>query len=147
DRIERNAVRMTAMVQEILEAAQLEARMLELQRAVCDLRQLASCVVSRMDDARARRVAIEADGGPHAVFADASRVDRAITNLLTNALKFSPPDAGVRVVLTRSAAEIFIRVIDSGIGIAPEEVGRLFDRFQRAPGGRHMPGVGLGLYI
>jgi len=79
---------------------------------------------------------------------DASRLERVIANLLTNALKYSADDAPVTVRLTRRTGSIELDVIDRGIGIAPESLNRLFERYFRTAAGKaHASGLGLGLYI
>jgi len=146
-RIEKNVAHMTAMVEEILEASRLEARTVELPSEICDLRKLVDAIVARFDDARSCRVAIDAESASYRVLADVPRLERAITNLISNALKYSPDDAIVRVALARSGTSILVRVVDRGIGIASENLVRLFDRYYRAPTGKPIEGIGLGLYI
>jgi signal transduction histidine kinase len=77
---------------------------------------------------------------------DRLRVDQVVTNLLTNALKYG---AGKPVHVSLSGDEAHVRVVveDSGIGIAPEHLSRIFERFGRAVSERHYGGLGLGLYI
>lgn len=81
------------------------------------------------------------------VRADPTRIGQALTNLLTNAAKFSPGDAPITVTLRRQgdAAELHVR--DRGIGIAPEEQGRIFERFYRATNSSGGGGLGLGLFL
>jgi PAS domain S-box-containing protein len=149
ERVERNVKRVLAMLEELTEATNLESRGVALQRKVCDLLELAAGVVDRMDDARARRITIETDdSSSYVVFADAARLERVIANLLTNALKYSAEDAPVTARLARKESSVALEVIDRGIGIAPESVGMLFDRYYRARGGKaRASGLGLGLYI
>ncbi|MGZ3420956.1 MAG: ATP-binding protein [Polyangiales bacterium] len=147
ERIERNVGRMAAMIDEILDASRLEARTLELRREVCDLRKLVDGTIASLDDARARRVVVDANDTSYVVLADVPRLDRALTNLVTNALEYSPASSPVRVVLERRGAEILVQVVDRGMGIAPEHLARLFDRYYRAPSSKVTAGIGLGLYI
>jgi PAS domain S-box-containing protein len=147
ERIRQNAARMNAMVQEILDVSRLEADAMEFERDICDLRKLVAQIVARLDDARARRIVVVAEETPYTVLGDPPRLDRAITNLLTNALKYSPDDADVRIVFARSGPDIKIHVVDRGIGMPNEDLARLFDRYYRAPSGRLETGIGLGLYI
>jgi two-component system sensor histidine kinase MprB len=86
---------------------------------------------------------IEVDAEPCEVVGDAERLHRAITNLLDNAVKWSPAGAPVEVRVRRG--EMAVR--DHGPGIAPDELPRVFDRFYRAPEARRLPGSGLGLAI
>lgn len=149
ERAERNAKRMTAMLEELREATSLEAQGAALQCVATDLRELVANVVDSIDDVRARRITVEThDASPYVILADASRLERVVANLLTNALKYSAEDAPVGVRLAHQDSAIELEVVDRGIGIAPESVPRLFDRYYRTPGGKSQAsGLGLGLYI
>jgi len=81
---------------------------------------------------------------------DAQRVERAITNCITNAYKFSDHASEIKmsVNVTRSSApEIAISVIDKGIGMTPEQLSRIFEKFYRADKSGHIPGTGLGMVL
>ena len=80
---------------------------------------------------------------PCLVHVDPAAVDHAVSNLVDNALKWTPPDAAVRVVVENGQ----VSVTDHGPGIAEEDLPRIFERFYRAPAARGMPGAGLGLAI
>lgn len=81
---------------------------------------------------------------PVAVLGDASTLERAVTNLLDNAVKFSPNDGAIWVELT---GEGVLTITDSGPGIAEEDLPHIFDRFYRSDRARNTPGTGLGLAI
>lgn len=149
ERAERNAQRMAAMLEEITESASLESADVAVRGVACDLRAVVESVIDSTDDVRAGRVTVETDAEiPYVVRADASRIERVVANLVTNALKYSSEDAPVSVRLTREGDQVVLAVTDRGIGIAPESVKRLFDRYYRAPPGRaRASGLGLGLYI
>ncbi len=97
--------------------------------------------------ARARRrgtgLTFEVETEPWWVTGEASSLERAVTNLLDNAVKWSPPDGTVRVRLNHGT----LTVDDEGPGIAEADRGRVFERFYRAEESRTMPGSGLGLAI
>jgi signal transduction histidine kinase len=150
ERAERNAWHMNAMVDDLTETTSLESQGVALDRVGCDLRALIGGVVDRLDDARARRVTIETDDASPAyvVLGDASRLERVVANLLTNALKYSGEEAPVTARLSRKGTTVELAVVDRGIGIEPENVKRLFERYYRTPAGKlHASGLGLGLYI
>jgi PAS domain S-box-containing protein len=149
ERAERNVMRMKGMLEELTEATTLESNGGALQRVACDLRALVAGVVEGMDDAGARRITIDADDvSPYVVLADASRLGRVLANLLTNALKYSAEDDPVSARFARKGSDIELEVIDCGIGIAPESVKMLFDRYYRTTEGKaRATGLGLGLYI
>jgi NtrC-family two-component system sensor histidine kinase KinB len=149
ERVERNVLRMSSMLEQLTEATTLESHGIALHREARDLRELVASVVHRMDDVRARRITIEADiATPYVVLADASRLERVVENLLTNALKYSAEDSAVIARVVRKGSDVELDVIDRGIGIPSESVEVLFDRYYRTKAGKaRASGLGLGLYI
>jgi PAS domain S-box-containing protein len=149
ERAERNVKRMTEMLESFTEAASLEAHGVEFQRLPCDLSDVVTDVVDGMDDALARRVTVVPETTPpFRVLADPSRLGRVVVNLLTNALKYSPGDSPVDLRLATDGNAVRLDVVDGGIGIAPEEIELIFDRYYRTAAGKSSAGgSGLGLYI
>ena len=92
-------------------------------------------------------VALERRLTPAEVFADPGRLHQIITNLLTNALKFTP--AGGRVTLSTGPAggKCVLQVTDTGIGIPADELPHIFDRFWRGQQAAHVSGSGIGLSV
>ena len=80
---------------------------------------------------------------PCVVDGDAAQLERAVLNLLDNAVKFAPGDTRIEVSVSRG----LVTVLDRGLGVDEEEADRAFERFWRAPGARSLPGSGLGLSI
>ena len=92
---------------------------------------------------RAPHLAITTELHPSLVHVDPAAVDHAVSNLVGNAVKWTPPDAVVRVVVENGQ----VSVTDNGPGIADDDLPHIFERFYRAPAARAMPGAGLGLAI
>lgn len=142
------AKRMDTMIRDLSDSARLEAGRLELRRKPIDL-------VAFINDLRQRlagivdlsRIRVVAGKGLPLALADEDRLERIVMNLLTNALKYSPPDTAVTVKFWARDAEVVTSITDRGIGIAPEDIEHLFERFYRAKGVRKTEGLGLGLYI
>jgi two-component system sensor histidine kinase MprB len=101
------------------------------------------CVETARTYARTRHITIDVDIEPSRVQARHDRLNRAISNLLTNAVKFTPESGRIAVASSRGA----VSVSDSGPGIADEDRQYVFDRFWRSPSARSLPGSGLGLSI
>ena len=80
-----------------------------------------------------------------AATADAERIHQVLYNLVDNAVRFTPPGGSVTVTATRQDDRIVIEVRDSGVGIAPEHLPRLFERFYRADASRSREGGGTGI--
>jgi PAS domain S-box-containing protein len=147
ERGERNAKRMGMMLDELKEVTSLEVQGVTSLCVPCDLRQLVSNVLDSIDDGSEGRITIETDGAsPYLVLGEASQLERVIANLVTNALKYSAERVTLR--LARNENVIELHVDDRGIGIAPDSVTSLFERYYRTPAGRaRASGLGLGLYI
>lgn len=101
------------------------------------------CVETARTYARTRHITIDVDIEPSRVRARHDRLNRAISNLLTNAVKFTPESGRISVASSHGA----VSVSDSGPGIADEDRQYVFDRFWRSPSARSLPGSGLGLSI
>jgi len=140
---------MNTMIQDLVDSVRSEAGELRLERQPVDLRSFLDELLKRQATALdTQRIRIEAADGLPPVSADPNRLERILVNLLSNALKYSPPGSPVTVSLQQQNGEIITSVADRGPGIAPEEIPRLFQRFYRAAAGRRQPeGIGLGLYI
>ncbi len=148
ERLAGNALRMNAMIEELLESTTLESqRGIRLVKRPCDLQALVTGIIDALDDASRRRIVLETNETTACVLAEPQKIERAITNIISNALKYSPKDAMVRVVLGQRNDDVVLEVVDHGLGIAAAHVPRLFERYYRAPTGGSISGLGLGLYI
>jgi two-component system sensor histidine kinase MprB len=131
---------LTTLIGDLVELARDEP--LEPVVGAVDLPALVEHAVARVRR-RAPTVTFEVDLDPWWVVGEAAGLERAITNLLDNAAKWSPEDGTVRVSLHQG----LLRVDDEGPGIAKEDLPHVFDRFYRSAESRSMPGSGLGLSI
>jgi two-component system sensor histidine kinase MprB len=139
-----------AAVAEVHELAELSAELVDLATDVrhsdeptvaIDLGDLAQRVADRF--ARRTSVPIQVEGDGTEVDGRLGQIDRAITNLVSNAIKWSPPDGTIRIVLAGSS----VTVLDDGPGFAPTDLDHVFERFYRSDAARTTPGSGLGLAI
>jgi signal transduction histidine kinase len=148
DSIVAGARRMNNMIQDLVDSVHLEAGRLEMHPEPTDLWQLVSEIVQHaVVPADRARIEIEAPEWMPPVLVDRDRIERAITNLLTNALKYSPAGTPVIVRLVRQGGEAVVSVTDEGVGIASEDIPHIFQRFFRAKTAGKREGLGLGLYI
>ncbi len=138
--------RMNRMIQDLVDSTRLETGQLTLYPIPVEVASFAIDLKSRLAAvAEAGRIWVEMPEVPPPALADPDRLERILTNLLTNALKYSTGRVLVRVAATDGWVKV--SVIDCGQGIPPEELPHLFDRFYRAKGTRRTEGLGLGLYI
>ena len=146
--IVKSAKRMNVMISDLVESVRLEAGRLELRREPTDLFRLVVDIVGRLGtEAERQRIRVERLGSVPAVAVDPERMERAIVNLITNALKYSPPASPVVVRLNAHNGEAVVAVIDRGVGIPAADLPHLFTRFYRSPAAKRSEGLGLGLYI
>jgi two-component system sensor histidine kinase MprB len=131
---------LTELVGDLVDLARDESVEVSLESVRLD--EIAEEVVARAQRQRPG-LQFDLDVVPTVVTVAPARVDRAISNLVDNAAKWSPPDGTVRVVVTDRA----VAVSDDGPGIDPEDLPHVFDRFYRSRQARTMPGSGLGLAI
>jgi len=144
-----SARRMSAMVQDLADSARLESGQLKLSRTRVDVRQFALDLVGRLAaTTEPERLRVDAPANLPPAWADPDCLERILTNLLGNALKYSAPGTPVVVALGAREGEVVTSVSDEGRGIAPEELPRLFERYYRTRQAREQrEGLGLGLYI
>jgi NO-binding membrane sensor protein with MHYT domain/CheY-like chemotaxis protein/nitrogen-specific signal transduction histidine kinase len=154
--IERNARAQGQLIDDLLDMSRIIAGTVRLDVQTVDPARIVEAAVGTVHPAAAAKtIALRTDLGRHAgalpleVRADPGRLQQVLWNLLANAVKFTPPGGHVQVLLRRDGVEAVIRVIDSGIGIAPDFLPYVFDRFrqQDASISRQHGGLGLGLSI
>ena len=142
------ARQINVMIQELVDSARLEAGQLRLETQPLGL---ASFVVDLLERAKGvmdvGRVVVEISPDLPSVNADPYRLERILINLISNGLRYSPPETEVLVHAEKTGYGVTVSVADRGVGIAPEDVPQIFQRFYRARGTQGAEGVGLGLYI
>jgi two-component system sensor histidine kinase BaeS len=136
------------MVDDLQGLAAADAAALQLQLRPCDL----AAVAASAADSLASRftvagLTLERSLEPADILGDPRWLHQVVTNLLTNAVKFSPTGATVRVEVRRSGPDAILRVTDSGVGIPAAELPHIFDRFWRGQAAEHISGSGIGLAV
>ena len=142
--------RLSMLVDKVLKLSLFENKAIELNRHTIDLHQLAAEVIAGMKlqfEKAGAVVQLTAAGNDFPVSADRMHMASALSNLLDNALKYSPSRPAITVHLSRQGDLITMAVSDNGIGIPAAYIGRVFEKFFRVPSGDHhnIKGYGLGL--
>jgi signal transduction histidine kinase len=150
--MERNAQSLIELVNDLLDASKLESGTMRLEIASIDLKGLVDELRETMEPlAREKSLRMEEDlpADLPPVEADRAKLRRILVNLVSNAIKFTSRGGRVTVRAARGDGHIRIGVSDTGVGIAPEDVKRLFDKYEqaRSRATRGEKGTGLGLYI
>jgi signal transduction histidine kinase len=142
---------METLVAEMLEVSRLEEGALVLKRRQTDLREICRETVATIRPLldHQHRLSFVEPPEKAMVFADRDRVGTILTNLLSNAVKYSPEGGEIRCEVSAEARLVHVAISDQGLGIAPEDLPRLFTRFGRilTPENRGISGTGLGLYL
>jgi PAS domain S-box-containing protein len=149
ERIGIAGVRLEQLISDLLDFSRLERGQLQINLRPCNVAGLVRETVSKLNTVlEGHDVNLELANDVEAL-ADPTAFSRVLENLLTNAVKFSPPGAPIRVQARGlDEDEVLVRVEDEGVGIPPEDIERIFERFYRSNSGDSMAaGTGVGLAI
>jgi two-component system phosphate regulon sensor histidine kinase PhoR len=149
-RIEQEVEGLHRLVAELLELSRLEAGQVPLQRVPTDPGRLVAQAVHRLAPLAERAGVSLTTALPPAlppVLVDAERMEQVLVSIVHNAIKFTPPGGAVVVRAAAEDGHVRLAVADTGVGIAPEHLPRIFERFYKADQARAGGGTGLGLAI
>ncbi len=148
--IEASGGRLLGLIDDLIDVAQVEAGTVDLDVGPIALHALLEGVAAEMRPLAARNrltLDVDAAAGPDVIDADEGRLRAILANLLGNAVKFTPAGGSIRVeVAPPDGAWVRIDVVDTGVGIAPDQHERVFEKFHRTAS-PEIPGTGLGLAI
>lgn len=150
--IARNARFQAQLIDDLLDVSRIITGKLRLDFNPCELKPVIEAVVESFRptaEAKAVRLDLWLEPDVALIYGDAARLRQIIWNLLSNALKFTPKNGSVQVKLQRTESHVVIAVSDSGVGIKPDFLPHIFERFSQADGSttREHGGLGLGLAI
>jgi two-component system phosphate regulon sensor histidine kinase PhoR len=141
---------LTQMVQELLELTRIESNRFPMQRLQIKPCAIVTPAVERMQlqaDRAGLSLRMECMTGLPPVNADPSRIEQVLTNLIHNAIKFTPPGGEIVISARQDGNNVLFSIQDTGVGITPELLPRIFERFYKADRARSGGGTGLGLSI
>ena len=149
-----NTDRLVRLINDILDLERMSSGSAPLQPRPCSMRDLVLQSIDTMssmaENAKVRLITTFDPAGPAVVFeADPDRIQQVLTNLFSNAIKFSPAGATVRASMETRPGEVTVRVTDSGRGVPASKLETIFERFQQVDpsDARQKGGTGLGLAI
>ena len=148
--IDEESDRLSGLIEDLLEMSEIEAGVLRVEKEPVKLSRLAQKVVRKLKPtARSHPITVSAEPDVPETMGDPRRLEQVLHNLIVNAIKYSPEGSPVTVRVERSGSDILVAVKDQGIGIAPEHLEHVFERFYRVDGklARETGGSGLGLAI
>lgn len=147
DKIHRAVTRMTDLMDVCLDDERLDTGEIGLQPAATDLAALMDGLCGEFAGTTPGRIVLSTEGTPCPIAADAALLRIALSNLIDNALKYSPPATPVAVRLTFRETVVSIQVEDRGHGIAGDDMERIFEKYFRSARTDGVRGAGLGLHI
>jgi CheY-like chemotaxis protein len=149
--IERQVATLSQRLDDLLDVVRISQQP-ELKREDVTLQRVVSAAIEAAEareDVHRRELTVEMADEPVEVTGDRARLEQCVVNLLSNAIKYSAQQTRILVSVAREGSEAVVRVKDEGVGIDPEELPRLFDRFTRGVAARShgVGGLGIGLHI
>lgn len=149
DSIVKASKRMNEMIQDITDSARLEIGGTPIHVKSVDIMSTLSDIVEVLATANpASQIRVMGPSNVPAITTDPLRVERVVNNLVSNAVKYSPPGSPVTIKVDVTKSDIIISVCDRGVGLTREEMSKVFDRYFRSPAAASATeGLGLGLYI
>ena len=145
-----NTDRLVRLINDVLDIEKIRSGTVQLERQTCQADELVQHSVDEMRSlASSSQIELRSDIEPVGVCADPDRIVQTLTNLISNAVKFSPPGSTVHIGLQRQGHQAVFTVTDQGRGIPADKIETIFDRFQQvdASDARQQGGTGLGLAI
>ncbi len=141
--------KMTALINGFLNVSELEAGKIQLSLEYFDIEELVREVLEEFITLNSKRNICILPGLSGLIYADRSKIGQVITNLLTNASKYSPEETPIEISCSITGSMATVCVRDWGIGISQKDQKSIFDRFYRVPGPdtMHISGFGIGLYL
>ena len=149
--VQNNIGKLSNLIEQLFEYSKLEAKQLEPHKEQFAISDLAYDVFEKyqqLADKKSIKINLDIEEGLPSVFADISMVERVIQNLMDNALKFTPEGGKVTIALTYDQTDVSVSVQDTGIGMEPEELTQIFERYKQSSNKKaNKSGAGLGLAI
>ncbi len=150
--VKNNGLRLMKLINDLLEIIRLEEGKLQINPKPIDLTTFVPGIadsIRHLAEMKKIVICVQSPTHPLIVRGEPSRLEKVLLNLLTNAIKFTPPGGRITVSWGQTQGQAQIEVQDTGIGIAPNELPYVFDRFRQADGSstRKYQGVGLGLAL
>jgi len=149
EKIDEQTYRLTALVDDLLDLSSIRSGKIELRFSRCDVRDICSSVVEDQRLLSGRSIELEVPPAPVMLDVDSDRLSQVVTNLVANAIKYSPDESPVRVSVGQRDKVALIEVHDRGQGIPKDQQKRIFETFYRSPDAEaaRKSGWGLGLAI
>lgn len=140
--------KLNGLIADLLDISKIESGKLKFNKQYFDFDQLLDSIIEVIHQSNPG-FAIEKNGAVHAkIFGDEMRIEQVIVNFLTNAIKYSPGTTKALIIVSLEHNQLYLGVKDYGIGMQPDQIERVFEKFYRVEETSHrFQGLGIGLYI
>lgn len=146
--IRDGALRMNRLVKNLLSMVQLESGMLRLRKNWCDVEDLIGVTLAQVKDFQQhRKLRVNLPASVPMVMGDEVLLEQVLVNVVSNAIKYSPDYSEIFITVRPEDDKLVVLVSDTGIGLAGDDYGRIFEKFYRSAAAKQMTGTGLGLAI
>ena len=147
-KMDMQVIKLTSLIGDLLDVTKINSGKIHLNNDVFDFEQLVKESVEEMQMSTLHQIEFDSKKGGM-VFADKERISQVITNLISNAIKYSPDAEKIMVDIDGDGSEVVFTVKDFGIGMPSEKKDKVFEQYYRVSGDEQstFPGLGLGLYI
>jgi PAS domain S-box-containing protein len=146
-----SCMQLERMVTDLVDAARADRQKMVMTPAHCDACEIAAQAVAEQQTTTQRAIVVATPLTPAPIFADATRIRQVLSNLLSNALKYSPQESSVKLQVEIRDESVWFGVYDEGLGVGEDAIPHLFEAFYRAPNAGSLSepnvGLGLGLYL
>ena len=140
--------KLSNLINDMLDVSKIEAGKLQFSKIIFDIRKVIDNSIEILQQLNNDyKVELDTTIASLNIEGDPERIEQVLLNLLTNAVKYSATSTDIKVFLLNDSKEITIGVQDHGIGISPEKLEIIFERFYRVDNANSIPGLGIGLYI
>ena len=147
--IEYQTERLQELVSDLLDVSRLQTGKLRFNKEVVNLTAVIKDTIEELEGTTRQQTISFTHKAAVRVEADKFRIYQVLTNLITNAIKYSPAGSNIHIAMKRNDESVIVSVKDSGIGISKEQLKRIFDRLYQVTDSKEktFPGLGMGLYI
>ena len=140
--------KLNSLIADLLDISKIESGKLKFNKQNFNLDTLLDNVIEIMNESNPSFKIIRKGKADHEIFADEMRIEQVIINFLTNAIKYSPGTTDILITVHLKDEKIYVAIKDWGIGMLPEQLERVFDKFYRVEEtSQRFQGLGIGLYI
>lgn len=147
DQSVKQVKKMTSMINGFLNVARLESSQIAINKSLFDIQELFAEAQEEINPMHTAHSITFACKDAMWVFADREKIGQVLNNLISNAVKYSKPGTDIVINCNHEPKQVVISVRDSGIGIRPDDLKHVFERYYRAGSQGHISGFGIGLYL